>query len=476
MGTSLLLLLAVAGLGTPVAARLGAAQGLPVATRAALAPLAGLAAVGAVTLAVGHAGLLGAWLPFALGGAGGVALVLARRSCTALVRGAVGAALEQARAFPVPVGAVALGLVLAAVAALAPPWRTDEVEYHWPAPVAWAQAGGWNDSPYRHVDAFPFMEVIYTAAATQGSWVAAHHLHLLTLVATGLAAAGCARSLGVRGSGAVAAAAMAMPVVWDGAYVAYNDVVVGALGATAVAVVLGPRWSTWPAVATAAALLAVAISVKPTAAAGVGVVALVLLLRTVQERGAQTLAPWALLRRWAVLAGTAVLVLGLWSLRQRSLTGHLLDPAVTGPTTAEAASRLPSATEQLLAPVVPLVTGVLGSQEPWGGRTAVVLQLLLVPALVHVLRRRGDTLRRFTLVALPAWAHWVVLGLVTVRTRFHIVTWVLLVVAVRAAVEDASENRPRLRGWLEVVWTLAVVAGMLDVSLEMVRLIGARVW
>ncbi|RPF26383.1 hypothetical protein [Georgenia muralis] len=492
LGTAVLLVGAVVALGLAVVAGLRERLHVPTVTRAALVPLAGLAVVGIATLLVGHVGLLGAWLPFGLAAAGTVTAVAARRPVGVLLAELVVGARAQVRLTPVPVLAVAAGLGVAAIAALAPPLRIDELEYHWAAPVEWAAAGSWNDSPYKHVDGFPFMEIVYTAAATQGSYVAAHLLHLLTLPALGLAAAGAARVMGVRATGAVAAAAMAMPVVWDQAYTAYNDTAASAFAAAAVALALataapagtlaatvraGPtgvrtagRTLTTGLVATSV-LLAVAISIKPTSAAAAGAVGLALLLRWWAEAHRPAGAYRTVVRQWLVLGATAVLTLGFWSVRQWLITGYLVDPALGATPSVDVLSRLPSRTDQLLVPVMPLVTGLVGSQEPWGGRTSLVVQLLLVPALAYVLWRRGTVLRRFTLLGATAWVHWLVLGTQVVRTRFHGLSWVLLVGAVRVALEDAAERHPRWRPWLEIAWAGGVLLGLADVSFEMVRAI-----
>ena len=468
--TSLLLLVGVIGFGLPVAAGLGARLTLPLSTRAALVPLGGLTATGLTTLVVGHLGGLGAWLPYALAVAALVALAVTRQSSGRLVRNVVIAGRVQIGRSPVLAVATTLGLGLAVLASLAPPARTDEVEYHWPAPLAWAQAGTWNDSPFRHVDAFPFMEIIYTAAATQGSYVAAHLLHLSTLVALGLGAAGVARSLGLQGLVPVGAAAMAMPVVWDGAYAAYNDTAVGAFGIVAVAVVIGGRFS-WPAVWASAALAAVATSIKPTAVTIFGVLAIMLLMAMWMKRPGHPRRVGELLAKWTVWAAAGLVTLGFWTVRMRVYTGNWVDPNVVAEPDAIALTMLPTATEQLLSPLLPFVSGIIGAVEPWGGRTALVIQIFLIPALIYVLWRRGEVARVFTFTALPAWAHWVILGLAIVRTRFHILSWVLLVVSVRGVVEDAGNQFPRARIWLEAVWTGTVLLGLADVSFEMVRLI-----
>lgn len=470
------LVLGTTSLGMAATVRLWTSTSTPVATRLAVGILMGLGTFGLALLGLGHVGLIGPWVPAALCVAGAALAVMRRAELRALAAEAASGLLRQWRRSPIPIAAVGAALLLASVAAMAPPFRTDEVEYHWPAAVQWAEAGRWIDSDYRHVDGFPFMEILYTGAATWGSYGAAHMLHLLTLVALGLGVSGAATSIGIRGSAATGTAAMAAPVVWDGAYVAYNDTAVGAFATCAVAVVLGSRPGSRTAIVVAAALLAGAISSKPTATAAVGLLGLVLLMQRIAPPSHRwSLETRQMLRGWVVLGVTAFATLGFWSLRQRLITGSFVDPALTGPPSAEALSRLPDTTDRLVAPVMPLVTGILGSLEPWGGRTSVVLQVFLLPALLIVLVRRGVLLRRFGLLAAPAWAHWVVLGLVGVRTRFHVVVWALLTVSVRLVVEDLGRGRPRRRRLLEIAWGLCVVMSVIDVSLEMVRLIGAEV-
>lgn len=469
---SALLLAAVFGFGSAFSATLGSRLEINTPTRAALVPLSGVASVGLITLVVGHLGLLGVWLPWVLALAGLCLLVVRRQVVATLLQAIARGATAQARRYPVPVLAVTVGMAFAVVASFAPPSRVDEIEYHWPAPLAWAEAGGWNDSPFRHVDGFPFMEVVYTAAATHGSYAAAHLLHLVTLVGLGLAAGGAAQALGVRGIGPVVAAAMAMPVAWDGAYAAYNDTAVGAFGAAAVAVVLAGR-RFWGSVVLAAGLLSIGISIKPTALAAVGLVGLVILLARawIPDHMGQPLAN--VLKAWVLLGASALATAAFWSARRWYHTGDWREPPE--PMNEDVMSRLPDSFDQLVAPLMPFVTGIVGAQEPWGGRTSLVVQLFLIPTLLYVLWARGEALREFATVVLPAWVHWVVLGLVGVRTRFHIVSWVLLVVGVRSAVESAQQRWPQAGRWLEAAWSLAVVLGVVDVSFEMVRLI-ANTW
>jgi hypothetical protein len=475
--TAVLLGIAAVGSGTAITSALSRRLTLPTATRIAMIGASGLAFIGFATLLVGHLRLLGPWLPYALASAGIVLGILGRAELAEVVPRGWRAIVGQFRTHPLPLAAVSLGLAAAAVLTIVPPSRRDEVDYHWPAPLDWAASGGWTDSPFRHVDAFPFMEVIYTSAATQASYVAAHLLHFGAFLTLGFAVAGLAATMRIRGTGVTAAAVLVMPVVWDSSYTAYNDTPVAAFSVLAVAIVLASAPVSLGAVGVAAGLLGVATSIKPTGIAAVGLVGLVILMRYLFARSSRSTPEPAetrpsfgrLLAQLAILAAPAVFALVFWSVRQYLFTGNLLDPAVTAEPDEFARTMLPNQLEQLLAPLLPFVGGVIGAFEPWGGRLGLVIQLFLVPAIVYVIWRRGDVLRRFALMVVPAWAHWIVLGLAIVRTRFHVVSWAMFVVGLRIAAEDAMERHPRTKIWIEIAWTACILLGLVDVSFEMVR-------
>ena len=365
--TSVLLLSAMVGAGAGISAAISRRLELPTGTRVALIGTTGFTFVGVATLIVGHLHLFGPWLPYGLAVAGGILGVLGRRelveiSTTRAWRGIS----RQFKTYPIPLSAVSLALVLAAAASLTRPSRRDEVEYHWPAPLAWAENGGWNDSPFRHVDGFPFMEIVYTSAATQQSYVAAHLLHFAMFLTLGFAVAGVAASMGVRGTGVTAATVLAMPVVWDSAYAAYNDTPVATLTITAVGVVLAAPRDRLAGAAIAGALLAVATSIKPIALAGVGLIGLMVLMQFLTARrsaadasavgsgGHQALRTVPRLRtvllQWVLLAAPVLVTLAFWSLRQLLVTGHLVDPAATGEGSVDAMSRLPTTVDRIIAP------------------------------------------------------------------------------------------------------------------------------
>ncbi len=471
LATAALLLCGVLGLGLRGVTAADRRLALPAATRAALVLLVGIAVLGVSTFVLGQFGQLGAWWPVVFALAGGTAWL--RRPVRAAGLDLAGRLGRTWRTHPWLASAFALTLAVGALGALAPPSHVDEVEYHWPAAEIWATFHGWVPVNLRHVNAFPFMEVVYTAAATQGSYVAAHLLHFATLVALALVAAGLARSLGLSGGLEVAVAAVAMRVVWDFAASAYNDTAVGAFLVAAVAVAVGGRFER-RALVGASLMLVVATSIKPTAAVATGLLVLALVLARLDPE----LAPPqdGAVSRWrgipssiALLAGPVLATVVFWSVRQHAYTGWWIDPFLVAPPDEYVRTTLPTTAEQVVAPVMPFVLGVVGSPEPWGGRTSAVLQVLLLPALVYVLVYRGRVARRFALLALPAWANWVVLGLFIVRTRFHIVSWVLLVVACRVVLEDAARRWPAWSGRLEAVWSVLLAVGMVDVGVSSVR-------
>ena len=101
-----------------------------------------------------------------------------------------------------------------------------------------------------------------------------------------------------------------------------------------------------------------------------------------------------------------------------------------------------------------------------------VVQALLIPALVYALWRGGSVLRRFALLAVPAYLHWILLGVAIVRTRFHIMSWVLLAIAIGLVAEDFVQERPRWRWVLRITWLALVLLGLLDVLRQTVTAIG----
>lgn len=461
---AVVLLAAVLGYGIRPARMARSALALPVLTTLALVPGIGIGALGAITLALGAVGLIGTTATLLLSVPAVALLVTDRqlpRDLAALCRRAGNAA----RRWPSLMIALAVTLCLMVLASAAPPAEVDEVEYHWPAAVSWAAHGTLNDSPYRHVDGFPFMEVVYTAAATVHSATGAHLLHLLCLFMLAAAAGGIARTLRVADSVPIVAAVLALPVAASQSYLAYNDVGAAAFSLLAVGLLLVDV-SSRQHLAAAIIALAVAISIKPTAAFTAVVLGLLLALWPPLFESRRP-ALKAVLGRWMILVGTTAAVLGAWTLRRYLVTGGALDAVLSASPSSDVLSRSADLTDKLLIPIMPFGLGVMGTLQPWGGRIGFVLAAFLPVAIFIALRTKGRTLRVFALLAIPAYVHWIALAYAgPPRTRFQIVAWCLLIVAVWSVIQIKAHYR--LCIW---AWITAVVLGFIDNAFEMVRAI-----
>jgi hypothetical protein len=461
------LMLAVVGVGHAVRPVVLRHVDVPLATRLAVLLAAGLATCSLLVLALGHAHLLRPWVPWTLAAAGTGLLVLRRQQVGVEAR-ALSAGLRRAlRRRPVLTAAPLVVLALAGIAALGPSWANDERAYHWAGPLEWAAAGGWTDASVRLVDGPALMHWLYTAAALVPANAASHMLHLLTLVMAALAAAGMAASFGVDGV-PWAAATVAVPAALNTAWVTSNDVAVAGFGLTAGAVlVAGATSRADDGTARAAGLVAAAASA--TKAFGAGVLAPLLVLH-LGLRGRAALRSRRAAHDVLWLVVPSVLVLGLLLARAWWMTGSAIDPAgsylARDPNdplllSGAAAGRFPTLLDVLVHPVVPFALPLLGQAEPWGGRTGYVL-LALVPALAWSVWC-GGLLRRRALVLLgAAAAGWMTWGIVLVKTRFHLLEWVLLAGVVVLALAECEQQRPRWRPWLRAAFAGLVLAGLLD--------------
>ena len=200
-----------------------------------------------------------------------------------------------------------------------------------------AENVGWNDNPFRHVDGFPFMEVVPHLCRDQQSYVAAHLLHFAMFLTLGFAAAVVAASMGVRGTGVTAAIRARDAGCLGFGVRCVHDTPFAKLTVTAVGLVLRAPRDRLAATAIAGALLAVATSIKPIAVAGVGLIGLMALIQFLTDRrpapmlrrgvsaGHQALRTPPRLRtvlmQWVLLAAPVLVTLAFWSLRQHCSPG-----------------------------------------------------------------------------------------------------------------------------------------------------------
>lgn len=460
---SALLLLAVLGCGLRPARFARRSLRLPSATAAAVVPAAGLGIVGVATVLTGAAGLLGPWATIGLS-APGLLLLATDGHVASEIAQLARVTRGVAKRDPALVGATGAFLVLLLIASFAPALDVDEVEYHWPAAVDWASRGSFGNSPYRHVDGFPLMEMLYTLPATLHSLTGAHLLHLMCLGVLIAATAGICQSVGVGPPALIASAVLGMPVVVNQAYTAYNDVAAGAFCLLAIAVLLAGPHRSANAIASGLTLV-VAVSIKPTSAVALALIAAVLVI----EPSALRQQPIDLRRVWkplAVIGGFVGFALAAWTLRRYWLTGSVSDPVLTGPQSTDALSRQADLLDKVLVPVMPFGLGIVGAASPWGGRIGPTLAVLLPLATAVAIFQRPPAARVFLLLALPAYAGWLTIGLATdtPRTRFSIAAWCLLLPAVAAIFFEDGQSR-----WRRPTWIGLILLGLVDNAFEAVR-------
>ncbi len=440
------LLLAACGFGLPVGER--DADSRPWHARLVLSFSSGLSIVWLLTFLAGHLGLLSRAFVLVLVFGGLLVLGAHHRAVRSHVVHLVGAA-ARARAAAVVLGGTGLLLLLGGAR---PPLADDEVGYHWPSPLAWAEAGGWEKVPFRLSDGTAAMEQLYTLAALYGSSTAAHVLHVGTLVLLCAATASVAASLGGRGWVA-ALLVVSIPAAVTQAFLSYNDVGAAAFSAAALVAFLHARSRVDHLVV--GLLSATAISVKPLVAVPL---AFALLAVLVQRRRAGRGLPS--LTQVAVAAVPLVLIGGAWLAHTTRLTGHPL-PEGDGFVVARTADnplntiRLPTAADVLRSPVEPLWTPIAGRRAPYGGRTGLAVYLLVPLLIIPASRAR---LCRVAPLLWASLAFFVLAGPFLPRTRFILPVHTLLVVAICVGIGE----RPR-RGWQAAVLVVALV-GLADAS------------
>lgn len=440
------LLAAAAGLGVPFARRHPATR--PWHVRLMLSLALGLSAVWLLTFAAGHLGLLRRGFVIVLIAAGLVLLGAHHGEVRSLTARLWVAAL-RAR-----LGALALvgtGLMLL-LGAARPPLADDEVGYHWPSPLAWAEAGEWRKVPFRLSDGTAAMEQLYTLAAIFDSSTAAHVLHVGTLVVLCLATASVAVALGGRGW-IGAALVVSIPAAVTQAFLSYNDVGAAAFAVAAFALLL--HASSWEDHLAIGVLSAVAISVKPLIALPLAVLLVAALVQ--RRREGQGLPS---LRQVAVAAAPVALVGLAWLAHTTRLTGHPVprdDGFVVARTADDSLNtiRVPTPADIARAPVEPLWTPVAGGRNPYGGRTGGAVFLLV--AMLAFAEHRAR-LRRVAPLLAGLVLFFVLAGPFLPRTRFILPIHALLV-----AVVCAGLGREPRRGWQLAVLAITAI-GVADAS------------
>jgi hypothetical protein len=457
----------------------------------------GLALLGAETLVLGHLGLL---KPDAFIVSAVVMLALlaqpARKNAGRWInefQTEITSAFAGQRLLAWMCGAM---LVLVLVSALRPPFMTDELEYHWTAPLLWSHEARWVHSPFRGTNGPALGEIIYTVSAVLGSPTAAHWTHSLFLLVLLLGCAALTRSIGagsrIKVAGVVAAC-LSCPVIINQASVAYNDLMAAAFAIAAYV----PLWSTRPAttaegeeiearpcksaIVISALLFTAAVSVKYFLVVSIPIAILYTARPIVLHGGRMLVLHRRVLARASLIAGPVFLVLALWNLRAIYVMhgsfagGHSVVHSSSDPMwlNGSAAGRIPTLRDIVSLPLVPFVATIWGQHEPYGGRTG-VLMLLFAPIGIYFAWKSPRLQRNRALWLLAAGvASFFLLGPIAVKTRFHIFFWAVLCCFIGIGF-DAAIAEPRWRGKAAMILFAGLMfLGMADIAHVLVPARGA---
>jgi hypothetical protein len=373
--------------------------------------------------------------------------------------------LNAVRREPVIVLVCLAFLVLAFGAGVRQPEAPDEVAYHWAAPVAWADAGRWVTTPLRFTNGFHLAEVLYTPSAVFESPTTAHWFHTTTLILLVIATAALARRFAASGTLA-AAAVFAIPAATGQSWLAYNDVFAAALVVCACVAASADRTARSPWIT--GVLLAGAISVKPSFALSAPAVLAFWVLAerhdspglsvSRQLRSLVALAVPVLVAVWAWIAYT-IWATGDWLQRDGIVVAHGPDD----PSGGLATLRVPHFTDVVLAPFLPIFTGIIGQREPYGGRTGLVLTIFIPVMIVSAFIMSKCDRRRLSELAIPALVGYVAAATLIVRTRFLIAVYAIAGGAI-AITLDWLRRQPWRRTASVALWVFrgCVVIGVVD--------------
>jgi hypothetical protein len=364
------------------------------------------------------------------------------------------------------------------ISGLRAPFLGDELDYHWAGPVFWAHTGHWTATPFRLTNGPCLTELLYLIGAILQSSAAAHWTHSLFFLILVAACAGLAQRGG--GNAIVAAAAcFSCPVMVNQSSVCYSDISAASLMACACLALLTTPYKDqeWePSIRTilvASILLAGSASIKPLlcffALIGLGAY---LAFKTWTGTTDKNKRLQKVVVRLMALGLPVLGVFLLWTLHTHSLTGKFADTSnvifVKSPDdifwkTGGAVGRIPSILDVLYLPIAPFTTWLIGQQEPYGGRTA----LVMMPGVLALwfLRKRltKEQLSICKAVAFSASCYYFLLGPFMVKTRYQMYVWTLLLSLAACGFklwyEDAKDVYKPV---LSSIYCILILIGMAD--------------
>ena len=179
-------------------------------------------------------------------------------------------------------------------------------------------------------------------------------------------------------------------------------------------------------------------------------------------------APMAFKIRSVALLALPVWIVGLvWVAHTYSLIGKISDsnaayivksPADPRYRTGTEVGRIPTPKELLTVPFIPFFTPIIGQGEPYGGRTG----LLLVPFGLlgwFSLRRLTEEQQRLAKrMTASAFAYLLLLGLISVKTRYHCFVWALLIPLISVGYAQWTRDRRYSQSILFAFYLLAFLS------------------
>jgi hypothetical protein len=457
----------------------------------------GLALLGAETLALGHLGLLKPAAFFV-----SAAIMLGLFIYPAIKNGPrwfsemrceLSAAFADRPLLAWTCGAM---LLLVLYSALRPPFMTDELEYHWTAPLLWSQNARWVHSPFRGTNGPALGEIIYTISAVLGSPTAAHWTHSLFLMVLLLGCAALTRSIGAsRGIGVagVVAACLSCPVIINQASVSYNDLMAAAFAIAAYVPLFSSRSAKIEngveiearpcksAIVVSALLFTAAVSVKYFLIVSIPIAILYTARPLIVRGGRMIQVHRRLLARVSLIAGPPLAVLAMWNLRAIYIMGgnfsggHAIVHSETDPMwlNGAAAGRIPHLVDFLMLPLVPFITTIWGQHEPYGGRTGALILLFAPIGIFFAFQSPRLQRNRAVWLLTAGIVSFILLGPIAIKTRFHIFFWAVLCCFVGIGF-NALGSAPSWRGKAATtVFALLMFVGMADIAHVLVPLKGA---
>ncbi len=375
-----------------------------------------------------------------------------------------------------------LMLLVVALGSLLPPRSSDEIQYHWVAPVEWARAGHWIPSHYHMMNGPALLHMNYTVAAIFSSPIAAHWTHALCLLLLACGGAGLAQACLGRPMAAFAGI-LSCPVLVVQSAVAYSDTA-GAMFCLSAYVALLCVSANIEQIAPNTALFcgllfAATLSVKTFLLAAFPA-ALIFVFWQAWQKAPESQRLSFAARQAALVLLPVLLAGGVWMAHTYGLSGKLTDSRKVFflHDRAERSQRVPGAEvgripepiDLATLPFIPVLTSVLGQREPWGGRTGLLI-VPFAPVGIYALRRlpKGPRLRAVWLLA-GAVSSFLLLGLITEKTRYHAFVWpALLVIAAVGYGYLQDHASARVARFSAAAFALLAALGMADAAHVVLR-------